>query len=82
MPALPSLFHKTRGYTVPLTKDNYYQQHLQLSDAIGDFPARFFGAGFDIVFSAEGFKKLKENLRRTMLELAREFMSYPNCEGT
>lgn len=54
----------------------YFKYASQLSDALGtDIPTRVFGAGLDIVFSADGFAKLKENLRRTMLELAREFMS-------
>ncbi len=54
----------------------YFKYASQLSDALGtDIPTRVFGAGLDIVFSADGFSKLKENLRRTMLELAREFMA-------
>ncbi len=54
----------------------YFKYASQLSDALGtDIPTRVFGAGLDIVFSADGFAKLKENLRRTMLELAREFMA-------
>ncbi len=54
----------------------YFKYASQLSDALGtDIPTRVFGAGLDIVFSADGFAKLKENLRRSMLELAREFMS-------
>ncbi|MCZ7395115.1 MAG: DUF5814 domain-containing protein [Candidatus Methanoperedens sp.] len=54
----------------------YFRFASQLSDALGtDIPTRVFGAGLDIVFSADGFAKLKENLRRTMLELAREFMT-------
>ncbi len=54
----------------------YFKYASQLSDALGtDIPTRVFGAGLDIVFSADSFAKLKENLRRTMLELAREFMS-------
>ncbi|MFZ2412445.1 MAG: DUF5814 domain-containing protein [Candidatus Methanoperedens sp.] len=54
----------------------YFKYASQLSDALGtDIPTRVFGAGLDIVLSAEGFAKLKENLRRSMLELAREFMS-------
>jgi helicase len=47
-----------------------------LSDALGtDIPTRVFGAGLDIVFSADGISKLKENLRRTALDFAREFMA-------
>ncbi|MBU4491525.1 MAG: DEAD/DEAH box helicase, partial [Euryarchaeota archaeon] len=54
----------------------YFRYASQLSDALGtDLPTRVFGAGLDIVFSADGFSKLKENLRRTMLDFAREFMS-------
>lgn len=54
----------------------YFRYASQLSDALGtDIPTRVFGAGLDIVFSADGFSKLKENLRRTMLDFAREFMS-------
>jgi helicase len=54
----------------------YFRYASQLSDALGtDIPTRVFGAGLDIVFSADGFSKLKENLRRVMLDFAREFMS-------
>lgn len=54
----------------------YFRYASQLSDALGtDIPTRVFGAGLDIVFSADGFSKLKENLRRIMLDFAREFMS-------
>lgn len=54
----------------------YFKYASQLSDALGtDIPTRVFGAGLDIVLSADGFAKLKENLRRSMLELAREFMT-------
>ncbi len=54
----------------------YFRYASQLSDALGtDLPTRVFGAGLDIVFSADGFSKLKESLRRTMLDFAREFMS-------
>lgn len=54
----------------------YFRYASQLSDALGtDIPTRVFGAGLDIVFSAEGFSKLKENLRRNMLDFAREFLS-------
>ncbi|PWB54766.1 MAG: DEAD/DEAH box helicase [Candidatus Methanoperedenaceae archaeon] len=54
----------------------YFRYASQLSDALEtDIPTRVFGAGLDIVFSADGFSKLKENLRRVMLDFAREFMS-------
>ncbi len=54
----------------------YFKYASQLSDALGtDIPTRVFGAGMDIVLSADGISKLKENLRRTMLDFAREFMS-------
>ncbi|MDD5473335.1 MAG: DUF5814 domain-containing protein [Candidatus Methanoperedens sp.] len=54
----------------------YFKYASQLSDALGtDIPTRVFGAGMDIVLSADGISKLKENLRRTMLEFAREFMT-------
>jgi helicase len=54
----------------------FFKYASQLSDALGtDLPARVFGAGLDIVFSADGISKLKENLRRTMLDFAREFMA-------
>ncbi len=54
----------------------YFRYASQLSDALGtDIPTRVFGAGLDIVFSADGLSKLKENLRRTMLDFAREFMA-------
>jgi helicase len=60
----------------------YFKYASQLSDALGtDIPTKVFGAGMDIVFSADGFSKLKENLRRTMLELAREFMTC-NCNDS
>ena len=64
----------------------YFRYASQLSDALGtDIPTRVFGAGLDIVFSSEGFSKLKENLRRTMLDFARDFMvcrckDAPYCE--
>jgi helicase len=64
----------------------YFRYAAQLSDALGtDIPARVFGAGLDIVFSSDGFSKLKENLCRTMLDFAREFMACkckdaPYCE--
>ncbi|MCX9085313.1 MAG: DUF5814 domain-containing protein [Candidatus Methanoperedens sp.] len=54
----------------------YFRYASQLSDALGtDIPTRVFGAGLDIVFSADGFSKLKENLRRVMFNFLREFMS-------
>ena len=54
----------------------YFRYASQLSDALGtDIPTRVFGAGLDIVFSADGFSKLKENLRRIMFNFVREFMS-------
>jgi helicase len=54
----------------------YFKYASQLSDALGtDIPTRVFGAGLDIVFSADGISKLKENLRRTALDFAREFMA-------
>ncbi len=54
----------------------FFKYASQLSDALGTaLPARVFGAGLDIVFSADGISKLKENLRRTMLDFAREFMA-------
>ncbi len=54
----------------------YFKYASQLSDALGtDIPTRVFGAGLDTVFSSEGFTKLKDNLKRTMLALAREFMA-------
>ncbi|MCZ7372728.1 MAG: DUF5814 domain-containing protein, partial [Candidatus Methanoperedens sp.] len=64
----------------------YFRYASQLSDALGtDIPTRVFGAGLDIVFSSEGFSKLKENLRRAMLDFARDFMvcrckDAPYCE--
>ncbi|MCX9010129.1 MAG: DUF5814 domain-containing protein [Candidatus Methanoperedens sp.] len=54
----------------------YFRYASQLSEALGtDIPTRVFGAGLDIVFSADGISKLKENLRRTALDFAREFMA-------
>jgi helicase len=54
----------------------YFRYASQLSDALGtDIPTRVFGAGLDIVFSADGFARLKESLRQTMLDFAREFMT-------
>jgi helicase len=54
----------------------YFRYASQLSDALAtDIPARVFGAGLDIVFSADGMSKLKENVKRTMLDFAREFMT-------
>ncbi|VVB92831.1 ATP-dependent DNA helicase Hel308 [uncultured archaeon] len=54
----------------------YFRYASQLSDALGtDIPTRVFGAGLDIVFSADGMSKLKENVKRTMLDFAREFMA-------
>ncbi|MCE8422625.1 MAG: DEAD/DEAH box helicase [Candidatus Methanoperedens sp.] len=54
----------------------YFKYAAQLSDALGtDIPTRVFGAGLDIVFSSEGFSKLKENLRRNMLDFAKDFMA-------
>ncbi len=54
----------------------YFRYASQLSDALGtDIPTRVFGAGLDIVFSADGFSKLKENMRRNMLDFALEFMT-------
>jgi helicase len=54
----------------------FFRYASQLSDALGtDLPARVFGAGLDIVFSANGMSKLKENVKRTMLDFAREFMA-------
>jgi helicase len=54
----------------------YFKYASQLSDALGtDIPTRVFGAGLDVVFSADGFSKLKENLRRAMFDFAREFMT-------
>ena len=54
----------------------YFRYASQLSDSLGtDLPTRVFGAGLDIVFSADGLSKLKENVKRTMLDFAREFMA-------
>ncbi len=54
----------------------FFRYASQLSDALGtDLPTRVFGAGLDIVFSADGMSKLKENVKRTMLDFAREFMA-------
>jgi helicase len=54
----------------------FFRYASQLSDALGtDLPTRVFGAGLDIVFSAGGLSKLKENVKRTMLDFAREFMA-------
>ncbi len=54
----------------------FFRYASQLSDALGtDLPARVFGAGLDIVFSSDGLSKLKENVKRTMLDFAREFMA-------
>ncbi len=54
----------------------FFRYASQLSDALGtDLPTRVFGAGLDIVFSADGLSKLKENVKRTMLDFAREFMA-------
>jgi helicase len=54
----------------------YFRYASQLSDSLGtDLPTRVFGAGLDIVFSADGLSKLKENVLRTMLDFAREFMA-------
>ncbi len=54
----------------------YFKYASQLSDALGtDIPTKISGAGLDIVFSADGMSKLKENLRRTMLDFARDFMT-------
>lgn len=54
----------------------YFRYASQLSEALKtDIPTRVFGAGLDIVFSAEGLSGLKENVRRTMLDFAREFMA-------
>lgn len=54
----------------------FFKHPSQLSDALGtDIPARIFGAGLDIVFSAEGLSKLRDNLRRIMLDFARDFMA-------
>ncbi len=56
----------------------YFKYASQLSDALGtDIPTRVFGAGLDIVFSAEDFSKLKENVKQAMLYFAKEFMT---CE--
>ncbi|MCG2734992.1 MAG: DUF5814 domain-containing protein, partial [Candidatus Methanoperedenaceae archaeon] len=54
----------------------FFRYASQLSDSLGtDLPTRVFGAGLDIVFSADGLSKLKENVKRTMLDFAREFMA-------
>lgn len=54
----------------------YFNYASQLSDALGtDIPARVFGAGLDIVFSANGISRLKEKHLRNMLDFARDFMS-------
>ncbi|VVB84256.1 ATP-dependent DNA helicase Hel308 [uncultured archaeon] len=54
----------------------YFRYASQLSDALGtDIPTRVFGAGLDIVFSADGISKLKENVRHAALNFAREFMA-------
>jgi helicase len=54
----------------------YFRYASQLSDSLGtELPTRVFGAGLDIVFSADGLSKLKENVLRTMLDFAREFMA-------
>jgi helicase len=54
----------------------FFRYASQLSDALGtDLPTRVFGAGLDIVFSADGMSKLKENVKLTMLDFAREFMA-------
>ncbi len=54
----------------------YFRYASRLSDALGaDIPTRVFGAGLDIVYSADGISKLKENLRRTALDFAKEFMA-------
>ncbi len=54
----------------------FFRYASQLSDALGtDLPTRVFGAGLDIVFSDDGLSKLKENVKRTMLDFAREFMA-------
>ncbi len=53
----------------------YFRYAAQLSDALGtNIPTRVFGAGLDIVFSSEGFSRLKENLHRNLLDFARDFM--------
>lgn len=54
----------------------FFRYASQLSDSLGtDLPTRVFGAGLDIVFSVDGLSKLKENVKRTMLDFAREFMA-------
>ncbi len=53
----------------------YFRYTSQLTEALGDIPLRVFGSGLDIVFSAEGLSKLKENVLRTMLNFAKEFMA-------
>jgi helicase len=54
----------------------FFRYASQLSDALGtDLPTRVFGAGLDIVFSSDRMSKLKENVKRTMLDFAREFMA-------
>ncbi len=54
----------------------FFRYASQLSASLGtDLPTRVFGAGLDIVFSADGLSKLKENVKRTMIDFAREFMA-------
>ncbi|VVB85984.1 ATP-dependent DNA helicase Hel308 [uncultured archaeon] len=54
----------------------FFRFASQLSDSLGtDLPTRVFGAGLDIVFSADGLSKLKENVKHTMLDFARDFLA-------
>ncbi len=52
----------------------FFRYASELSDALGTH-MRVFGAGLDIVFSGDGMSKLKENVKRTMLDFARDFMA-------
>lgn len=63
------------------TLDSVYFSHAaRLGEALGtDIPTRVFGAGLDIVFSAEGLSRLPGNLQKIALGFATEFLAC-NCK--
>ncbi|MCX9013677.1 MAG: DUF5814 domain-containing protein [Candidatus Methanoperedens sp.] len=59
------------------TLDSVYFSHAaRLGEALGtDIPTRVFGAGLDVVFSAESISRLPANLQKPVLSFATEFMA-------
>ena len=54
----------------------YFSHAARLGEALGThIPTRVFGAGLDMVFSADGLSRLPENLQRIMLDFATEFLA-------